>query len=131
MGSRQDEQDDWRCIYPDGMESPAQGHEAARSVHLPRRGCTTQPRVAYSRTLGERPSPTSTYPEGVAQHSPGSRYAAHPGETTAPNVYLPRRGCTTQDRGTQTARRSADVSMMDHRAINPTHNAHRSPRHIC
>src|SRR5260370_1312123 len=91
--------------------------------YLPRRGCRTQPRVAYSRTLGndkpqrpstpkglqstaqgrvlahpgERQAPTSIYPERVAKHTPGPRHPA-PWGTKSPNVQLPRRGCKTHPR---------------------------------
>src|SRR5260370_1011879 len=91
--------------------------------YLPRRGCRTQPRVAYSRTLGndkpqrpstpkglqntaqghvlahpgERQAPTTIYPEGGAEHNPETRTRA-PWGTTSPNVHLHRRGCRTQAR---------------------------------
>src|SRR5260370_1011880 len=117
-------------IYPEGVAEHSPGSRTrapwgttSPNVHLPRRGCRTQPKVTYSRTLGndkpqrpstpkgvqnttqrralahpgERQAPTSIYTEGVAEHRPGSRARA-PWGTTSPNVHLPRRGCRTQPR---------------------------------
>ena len=120
-------------LYPEGVVQPLQGRGpgwagfpgcAARpwavecnpfgvkNGSLPRRGCTTQPRVVQ-RTLGIV-SILHLYPEGVVQplQGRGPGWAGFPGCAARPwavecnpfgvkNGALPRRGCTTQPRVAQ------------------------------